>query len=415
MMNALSDKPGAMAPAIVSESVSAPVADAAPNQKRGVASFGARKMLRPAAAGVAVVAALVVGNWWLAEGRYLESTDNAYVQGDIAVLGSRIEGDVASINVVDNQVVHRGDKLLSLDPANWQAKLDQARGAAAEAAAAILTAQAQTRQSAASIAQARATVVQAEASITEAQAEQTRAGLEAGRAGSLSVAGWTSRQSNETAIADRRKADAAFGAAQAQRLADLAAVNAAEAQASQMDIQVIAAQARKLSADAAVRLAENDLANTVVRAPFDGTVGNRAAQLGQHVIPALQLLAVTPLREALYVVANFKETQLRHMLPGQKVLLTPDIDSAAAVTGRVDSFAPATGALFSLLPPENATGNFTKVVQRIPTKLVIDAANAKAATWLRAGLSVTAEVDTRGPDAERLGMGGQLLARLGLR
>ncbi len=414
-MNALPDKPGAMAPTAVSSAASTPVAGAAPGRKRGVAAFGVRKVLRPAAAGIAVVAALVVGNWWLAEGRYLESTDNAYVQGDIAVLGSRIEGDIASIDVADNQVVHRGDRLISLDPANWEAKLDQARGSAAEAAAAILTAQAQTRQSAASIAQARATVAQAEASVAQAQAEQTRAGLEAGRAGSLSVAGWTSRQSNETAVADRRKADAALGAAQAQRVADLAAVTAAEAQASQTATQVIAARARKLSADAAVRLAENDLANTVIRAPFDGTVGNRAAQLGQHVIPALQLLAVTPLRDALYVVANFKETQLRHMLPGQKVVLTPDIDSAAVLTGRVDSLAPATGALFSLLPPENATGNFTKVVQRIPTKLVIDPADAKAATWLRAGLSVTAEVDTRGPDAERLGMGGQLLARLGLR
>ena len=405
-MNAVSDKPAALAAA----AISAPLPNAA---KAGGPSL--RRMLRPAIGAVVVVTAAVAGNWWLAEGRYLESTDNAYVQGDIAVLGSRIDGDVLSIDVADNQIVHAGDRLISLDPTDWRAKLDQARGLAAEAAAAIVTAQAQTAQSAAAIIQARAMITQADATILQSQAEQTRAVAEAGRAGSLSVAGWTSRQANETAIADRRKADAGAGAANAQRAAAVASLAAAEAQARQMDTQVIAAQARKLTADAAVKLAESDLGYTEIRAPFDGIVGNRAAQLGQHVIPALQLIAITPLRQALYVIANFKETQLRHMQPGQKVTLTPDIDSGAAVTGRVDSLAPATGALFSLLPPENATGNFTKVVQRIPVKLTIDADQAKQASWLRAGLSVTAEVDTRGPDAQRLGWGGQLLARLGLR
>ena len=125
-----------------------------------------------------------------------------------------------------------------------------------------------------------------------------------------------------------------------------------------------------------MQLAENNLAYTVIRAPFDGIAGNRAAELGQHVTPASQLIAVAPLREQLYVVANFKETQLRRMQPGMKVRLIPDIDPGAAVDGRVDSLAPATGALFSLLPPENATGNFTKVVQRVPVKLVVDPAQA---------------------------------------
>ncbi len=153
---------------------------------------------------------------------------------------------------------------------------------------------------------------------------------------------------------------------------------------------------------------------TVIRAPFDGIVGNRAAQLGQHVNPALQLVSVTPLRQQLYVVANFKETQLRRMQPGQKVVLTPDIDPGAAIEAHVDSLAPATGALYSLLPPENATGNFTKVVQRVPVKIVIDPAVAAKAPWLRAGLSVTAEVDTRGPAAVRHGLLGSIAAMLGL-
>jgi membrane fusion protein (multidrug efflux system) len=171
--------------------------------------------------------------------------------------------------------------------------------------------------------------------------------------------------------------------------------------------------ARQRNAAAAVQLAENNLAYTVIRAPFDGVVGNRAAELGQHVQPGAQLIAVAPLPGKLYVVANFKETQLRRMHAGMKVQLVPDIDSSAAVDGRVDSLAPATGALFSLLPPENATGNFTKVVQRVPVKIALDPAEASRAAWLRAGLSVTAEVDTRGPDAQRLGFFGAAAATLG--
>jgi membrane fusion protein (multidrug efflux system) len=173
-----------------------------------------------------------------------------------------------------------------------------------------------------------------------------------------------------------------------------------------MQAQEVQATARKQNADAAVKLAENNLGYTVIRAPFDGIVGNRAAELGQHVSAGTQLIAVAPPSARLYVIANFKETQLKRMEPGQKVRLVPDIDTDAAVTGRVTSLAPATGALFSLMPPENATGNFTKVVQRVPVKIAIDPADAKAVHWLRAGLSVTAEVDTRGPDAHRLGLFG---------
>jgi membrane fusion protein (multidrug efflux system) len=356
--------------------------------------------IRAALVAVVLVVGVVAGRWWFAEGRWIESTDNAYVQGDIAVLGPRIEGDVMAVHVADNQVVHAGDPLISLDPADWQARLDQARGAAAEAAAAIVTAGRQVEQAAASIAQA-------DAMIAQADAELTRASADAGRSSALVGSGWASRQANDQAVADRSKASAQLAAMRAQRETAVHALAVAQA-------QVLQAQAHKQTQDAAVRLAERSLDYTVIRAPFDGIAGNRAAQLGQHVNPLLQLIAVTPLRGQLYVVANFKETQLRHMQPGQKVLLTPDIDSSAAIVGHVDSLAPATGALYSLLPPENATGNFTKVVQRVPVKIVIDPAMAAQATWLRAGLSVTAEVDTRGPDAVRHGLFGGMLAMLGL-
>src|SRR5579864_6441211 len=386
-MNAIADKPLAVPAESQTPVPASPLAR------------GLRRAWRPVAALIVVVGAGVTASWWFTEGRYIQSTDNAYVQGDIAVLSPRIEGDVAAIKVTDNQRVHAGDPLIVLDPTDWRARLAQATAAASEATAAVQTAQRQVTQQ-------RAMIDAAEAAIVQAQAEQVRTGADAKRSGSLVAGGWASHQSNDQAIADSHKADAAVVAAQAQKAA-------AQAQLDVLGAQVVQAQARQQNATAAVTLAENNLAYTVIRAPFDGIAGNRAAELGQHVTPATQLIAVAPVRDKLYVVANFKETQLAHMQPGMKVRLIPDIDPDGAVEGRVDSLAPATGALFSLLPPENATGNFTKVVQRVPVKLVIDPAEAARAHWLRAGLSVTAEVDTRGPDAERLGLFGAAAATLG--
>jgi membrane fusion protein (multidrug efflux system) len=351
-----------------------------------------RRLLRPLILLAVVAAALVTAGWWFTEGRYIESTDNAYVQGDIAVLSPRIEGNIAAILVEDNQPVHAGDPLIVLDDADWQARLAEARAADAEAQAAIATAQRQ-------IGQQQAMIDVAAAAIANAQAEQVRAAADMTRATNLAASGAGSRQASDLAVSEAHKADAALRSAHAQEIA-------AEQLLSVMQAQEVQAEARKRNADAAVKLAENDLGYTVIRAPFDGIVGNRAAELGQHVAAGTQLIAVAPPPARLYVIANFKETQLKRMEPGQKVTLVPDIDSDAAVTGRVASLAPATGALFSLMPPENATGNFTKVVQRVPVKIVIDPADVKAAHWLRAGLSVTAEVDTRGPEAHRLGFLG---------
>jgi membrane fusion protein, multidrug efflux system len=356
------------------------------------------RLLRPLLGGFAVVGIAVTASWWFTEGRWIQSTDNAYMLGDIAVLGPRIEGDVLTIDVADNQRVRAGDPLIRLDPADWQARLAQARASAAEADAAILTTQRQ-------IAQQQATVAAAQAAIAQAQAEQTRTSADAQRSASLTASGWASHQANDLAIADQHKAAAALASAQAQK-------TAAEQQIGVLGAQVAQAQARAQNAAAAVKLAEDNLAYTVIRAPFDGIAGNRAAELGQHVTAGQQLIAVAPPPDLLYVVANFKETQLRRMRPGMNVRLVPDIDPDAAVDGTVNSLAPATGALFSLLPPENATGNFTKVVQRVPVKIAIDPAEAAHAGWLRAGLSVTAEVDTRGPQAQRLGLFGAAAATL---
>ena len=392
-MNAVAEKPVPSQPEAASSTLPAATPLA---RRRQIGS-----LLKPALGLIALLGVLVGANWWLTEGTYIESTDNAYVQGDIAVLSSRVEGTVRTIHVADNQRVHAGDPLISLDPADLTAVRDQARGSLAEAAAAAATGRRQ-------IEQARTAIDTAAAMITQAQAEATRAAADAARSGALTGSGWTSRQANDLAIATSRKADAALVATQAQRRSAEEALTVAEA-------QLVQAEARQRTAGAALQLAENNLAYTVIRAPFEGIVGNRAAQLGARVSPGQQLIAIAPPPESLFIVANFKETQLRRMQPGQPVRLIPDINPDAAVDGHLDSVAPATGALFSLLPPENATGNFTKVVQRVPVKLVLNPEQARAATWLRAGLSVSAEVDTRGPAATRRGVIGSALARLGLR
>jgi membrane fusion protein (multidrug efflux system) len=347
---------------------------------------------------VALCMAMVGGNWWFTEGRWIESTDNAYVQGDITVLSPRINGDILVVDVTDNQFVHAGDPLVELDAADWRARAMQAEATVAEARASVTTLQAQ-------ISQQRTNLTAATASRANAAAERDRTTQDAGRSSALRAQGWASQQANDLAVAENRKATAMLSVSIAQETAANDQIAVLTAQSRQAD-------ARLLGAEAQLVLAKNNLDHTVVRAPFDGIVGNRAAQVGKHVVPGTQLLALAPPPAQLYVVANFKETQLHAMRPGMKVRLVPDIDPDAAVDGVVDSLAPATGALFSLLPPENATGNFTKVVQRIPVKLRIDPNQAEHATWLRAGLSVTADVDTRGPDAIRLGWWGSALAAI---
>ncbi len=391
-MNAVAEKPS---PA-VSGSQSPNGAPASKPAKSGRFAF-----LRPVLLLVVLGLAVLTANWWFAEGRYIQSTDNAYVQGDIAVLGPRIEGDVIAVHVADNQAVKAGDRLISFDPSDREALLVAAQASEGEARAGIEVARRVFDQS-------RAAIAQAAAAIAAAEAEVTRAGLDSSRSGALVGAGWTSRQTNERAVADRLKADAALASAKAL-------VDSAQEAKTVAAAQLAQAQAKLATAAAQVRIAANNLSYTTMLAPFDGVIGNRSVRVGQHVLTGQQLIAVAPPASQLYVSANFKETQIADMRAGQIVLLTPDIDSHATITGRVNSLAPATGALFSLLPPENATGNFTKVVQRVPVRIVIDPNQGANAAWLRAGLSVTAEVDTRGERAVRYGFLGAALHRLGLR
>jgi membrane fusion protein (multidrug efflux system) len=342
---------------------------------------GRWRLLRWPLLALALLALALGVNWWLLVGRWLESTDNAYVQGDIAVLAPRIEGHVAAIRVADHQRVAAGEALIELDGGLWRARLAEAEATLAEARAAIAT----NRQQ---LAQQRKQIESAEAELEQARAEQVRALGEARRAGELVGAGWTSRQANERAVADQRKADSAVAA-------ELAQLSVARQQLDVLEAMQAQLEARRDQAAAAVERARIDLSNTVIRAPFDGITGNRAAQLGQFVRTGQQLIAVAPPPERQWVTANFKETQLPRFRPGQPVRLRVDAFPGLVLQGRVESLAPATGALFSLLPPENATGNFTKIVQRVPVRLALDGDAAAKLALLRPGLSVVAEVDTR--------------------
>jgi membrane fusion protein (multidrug efflux system) len=335
------------------------------------------RRLLPLIALLAVAGGVLGGTWYWQVGRFLQSTDNAYVGGDIAVLSSRIEGDVTRILVGDNQPVTAGQPLIELDSRDWQARQEQAAAALAEAEANIGTLAAQR-------AQAEAQVASAEAQVAQAEAERVRAVADAGRAGTLAAGGYGSREAAERTLADRRKAEAGLAAAQAGLESARGAIPVIEAQSR-------SAVARRDGARAALELAGSNLAYTIIRAPFDGLAGNRAAQLGQHVRAGQNLIAVAPKAERLYVTANFKETQLRRVRPGQPVELS--IDAGGTLHGTVESLAPATGAQFSLLPPENATGNFTKIVQRVPVRIGV--APGQDVANLRPGLSVEAEVDTR--------------------
>ncbi len=347
--------------------------DVPPPSRKGWARLLRAAVLLLVAAGIALAV-----NWYLQVWRYLESTDNATIQGDIAILAARLEGHVAEILVADNQHVGAGQPLIRLDDRDWRARLAEAEAAASAAAAAVETADRQVTQQDAAIAQAGA-------ALDQARAEAVRARADAGRANSLVGGGWTSRQALDRAEADTRKADAGVAAAES-------AIESARAQKSVLEATAGERRAALTRAQALVEIARIDLDNTLIRAPFAGQVGNRAAQLGQFVRAGTNLIALAPEAGRLYVVANFKETQLARMRPGQPVSIRVDA-MGTSLAGHVDSLAPATGALFSLLPPENATGNFTKIVQRVPVRITLD--HPDGAALLRPGLSVVPTVDTR--------------------
>jgi membrane fusion protein (multidrug efflux system) len=352
-------------------------ADTAPIRISG--RLSARKL---ALAGAAL-AVLLAGGWyghhWWTVGRYLESTDDAYVGADVTVIAPRVAGLIAKVAVTDNQEVHAGDLLVRLDDRDYRAALARAEAlvAAQRATLANLAARKRLQQ---------AVIAEAEAGIAAADAETTRARDDQARYRQLSVTAAASLQSFQKADADYKQAIALGNRARA-------ALDAAQRQNEVIETETQQTQAALAAALADRDTAKLNLGYTELRAPVDGVIGNRSARAGAFAAVGAQLLSLVPAR-GLWVDANFKESQLARMQPGLTASISADILPGRVFSGHVASLAPATGAQFSVLPAENATGNFTKIVQRVPVRIRLDG-DAATLGLLRPGLSVTAWVDQR--------------------
>ncbi len=350
------------------------------------ASSPSSRVKRPiirALAAVGVAAALgggaYYGHYWWTTGRYLVSTDDAYVAAKNATLSPKVSGYISEIVVTDNTRVAAGDVIARIDDGDYRLAVQTARDQIAVQQAGI------DRLGQQVLAQ-KAAVDQARAQIESAKAGATRADLELKRQQDLASRQVSSRQlleqaqaSNDQAIASVRAADAALEAATAN-------VGVLEAQQEE-------ARRTLTQMETALAKAERDLSFTVIRAPFDGVIGNRAMQVGDYVQPTQRLASLVPL-DAIYIDANFKETQLSRVQPGQPVRISVDAYPDRKIEGKVVSVAPASGSVFSLLPPDNATGNFTKIVQRLPVRILLPADIAEQ-SMLRPGMSVVVSVNTK--------------------
>ena len=354
-------------------------ADEAPKKINLRPSAGALRRITVAlAVGFGAVAAADVGYGYVTTGRYLETTDDAYVKADSTIIAPKISGTIAEVLVGDNATVVAGQTLAQIDDRDFQTALDQARADVAAAEAAIRNLDAQIALQQPVIAQGTADVAAAEANLKFAQEEQARYDdLMKSGSGTVQRAQQTDAALRErTAQVQRGRS----GLLAAERKVDVLTTEKAKAMA-QRD------RARAVEAQAAL-----NLSYTEIKAPVNGTVGARSLRVGQFVQAGTQLMAVVPL-DAVYVVANFKETQLTHVRDGQPVEVRIDSFPGVRVKAHVDSLSPASGLEFSLLPPDNATGNFTKIVQRVPVKIVLDDQSLRG--LLRPGMSAEPTVDTK--------------------
>jgi membrane fusion protein (multidrug efflux system) len=317
-------------------------------------------------------------DWWTV-GRFIESTDDAYVGGDVTVIAPKVAGFVAQLAVTDNQQVHAGDLLLKLDDRDYRAALAKAEAAVAIQKAALVNLDAMRHLQDAIVAQAQAGVAAADAEIMRTHDDQVRAQ-------NLLNTGIESTQDFQKADADYKEALAAGDKARAT-------FTAAQRQLDVIGTQKQQAQAALEAAVADRDLAQLNLSYTELRAPMDGVVGNRSAQVGAYATVGSQLISVVP-AHGLWIDANFKENQLAQLHAGSPATVKIDLLGGKSFRGHVVSIAPATGAQFSVLPPENATGNFTKIVQRLAVRIQLDDEKA-ALGQLRPGLSVTASVNTK--------------------
>lgn len=327
----------------------------------------------------ALVAAAGYGVYWWQSGRFIQSTDDAYVGGDISAISSKVSGYVQQIAVQDNMLVKKGDLLVRLDDRDYQAALAKAAGevAAQQAALADIAATRQLQL---------ATIEGATASLAAAKAVSDKSANDNRRYSALVMSSAVSAQVRENAAADYRQARAQESKAQADNAV-------ATRQLAVLDAREKQTQAALQQAQANLEIAKLNLNYTEIRAPFDGVIGNRRAWSGSFVGGGTQLLSLVP-AEGLWVDANFKESQLAHMRPGQRATIVADVMPGRTFYGHVLSVSPATGSRFSLLPAENATGNFTKIVQRVPVRIALEGEAAKLGV-LRPGFSVIVTVDEK--------------------
>ncbi|MBB5573172.1 MULTISPECIES: HlyD family secretion protein [Rhizobium] len=363
-------------PAVAEAPVTGTPAAETPKNKSG------SKIVKRSIIAVALLAgAAFAGNYgyhYWTTGRFIESTDDAYVKADYTTIAPKISGYIAEVLVNDNDHVKAGQVLAHVDDRDYRSALTQAQADVKAAGAAVTNLDAQIALQQSVIDQAKATIVASQASLTFAEADAQRS-QNLIRNG----AGTTQRAEQSQSARDQ-------AAANLQR--DQAALVAEQKKIAVLQTQHDQAVAQRDRSAAAAHQAELNLSYTEIVAPVGGTVGARTLRIGQFVTAGTQLMAVVPLN-AVYVVANFKETQLTYVRPGQPVEIKVDSFPDAAIKGRVDSVSPASGLEFSLLPPDNATGNFTKIVQRIPVKITLD--DASLAGLLRSGMSVEPEIDTK--------------------
>jgi membrane fusion protein (multidrug efflux system) len=327
----------------------------------------------------AIALGLYEGYQYWTTGRFMVTTDDAYVQADITILAAKVSGYVASVEVQSNQAVKAGDIIARIDDGDYRLALRSAEGKLATQRSVIDRIGRQ-------IEAARSQVTQAEAEVTAARAEAVRAAADFERQQQLSQSNFASRATYDTAKAARDKGEANVASAQA-------ALAAAKSNVDVLSAQKVEAERTADELQTAVDKAARDLSFTEVRAPVSGVIGNKAVEVGTWVQPGNRLAALVPLN-SVHVDANFKETQLADLQPGLKVHIEVDAYPDRDITGTVLSLAPASGSVFSLLPPENATGNFTKIVQRVPVRVAVTPDVAEEGI-LRPGLSVVVRVDTR--------------------
>ena len=380
---------------------------------------------------VAILALLLVGWFWW-ESRHWENTDDAQVDGYIYPISARVSGHVVQVNFDDGQVVHKGDVLVKLDPTDYQVALQRAQADYADSQASaqaaefgvpissvgsseqIRSAKADLQNAEAGLAAAQKQAAAAQAQVVEAQANAKKLNADVERYQQLLGKREISQQQFDSAVAAATGANATVEARQASVLAAQAQVQQAQSRITQANAeirnaeitpkQVAATQAKAKSAAAQVERyksaldqAQLNLQYTTITAPVDGVVGRRSVQVGQNVQTGQDLMSIVPLRD-IWVTANFKETQLTYMRPGQPVKVKVDTYGGRTWHGHVTSIGGATGARYSLLPPENATGNYVKVVQRIPVRIDFDNNNSPDFNkdgLLRPGMSVEPDVKVR--------------------